>query len=109
MNDWYTCGHYHYFDYSNGRGNHQNYLYRTICIGPFANIEDAKNEISVIEPNVAKTTLVPVCKFVPDFMKQTILSRKVIKSSYIDIFLPNSNGDYNYVKGDKKRGPYYYD
>lgn len=78
--EWYTCGRYTYY----------NNNYNTICIGPFANAKDADSETFKVEIYNAATTLVPVCKFMPNFMKRIVITHKVnkilMKSEHINIY-----------------------
>ena len=67
-NEWYTCGR---FD--------DGVKYDTVCIGPFLSAMDADKHTDKLANKfaTAKTTLIPVCKFMPSFIKQKIVKYKV--------------------------------
>ena len=62
--EWYTCGR---FDDN------------TVCIGPFLSAMDADKHTDKLSNKFAKakTTLIPVCRFMPTVMKQEIVKYKV--------------------------------
>lgn len=66
--EWYTCSR---FD--------DGVKYDTVCIGPFISAmdADAKTDKLVNRNTPLNTTLIPVCKFMPSFMKQKIVKYKV--------------------------------
>ena len=67
-NEWYTCGR---FD--------DGVKYDTVCIGPFLSAMDADEHTDKLANKfaTAKTTLIPVCRFMPTVMKQKIVKYKV--------------------------------
>lgn len=71
VNEWYTCGRYDAGTY-----------YDTVCIGPFISAMDADAKTNQLanKNTQLNTILVPVCKFMPSFMKQKIVKNKVNKT-----------------------------
>ena len=51
--------------------------YNTVCVGPYENAMDADKEL--VDMKIDHSSLVPVCKFMPTFMKHMIVEYKIVK------------------------------
>ncbi len=66
---WYSCVRY----------NHKHNKFDVVCMGPYNTAMEADNNTKDVNPNSYESSrLIPVCSYVPLFMKEYIVKKKML-------------------------------